>query len=96
LTLAPHAKPKPKPESEAKEVRDPPQYITHQELSDLFGFENIEAYRKNNRLRCEEQWRLADEKLERAATAAHRFAIRTVTCSLISGIGWVLNFASSI
>jgi hypothetical protein len=56
LTLAPRTKPKPKPESEAKEVREPPQYINQQELSDLFEFENIEAYRENNDLRCDERW----------------------------------------
>jgi hypothetical protein len=46
LAIAPHAKLKPKPESDAKEARDAPQYITHQELSDLFGLKILKPIAK--------------------------------------------------
>jgi hypothetical protein len=87
LTLAPRAKLK--PESEVQEARVPPLYITHQEISVLFGFENIEAYHEHNRLQCEEHMRLADEKLERAAATARCFAIRPVvhSCNLRNRVG---------
>jgi TRAP-type uncharacterized transport system substrate-binding protein len=73
LTAAPRTKRK--TESDTKEVRAPPRYVTHKELSEIFGFESIEAYREHNRLLNEERMRIADQKLERAAAKARCFAV---------------------
>jgi hypothetical protein len=89
---APRAKPK--PVAKSKEARVPPRYITHQELSVVFGFESIEAYREHTRLQNEEQMRITDEKLERTAAASRRFEVGPVAHSrnLRSRVGVQLCF----